>query len=202
MASKTREKLIEVARQLFARQGLAHTTMNDIAAASEKGRRTIYTYFKSKREIYNAVIERESDRHVEKMREVAEDMTLSPGDQLYQFMLTRYKSAADPTGRSLLSKLTLDAKRTERIRKMTYNKELLLLDKILLRGLNEGGFNRPQTERLKAFMRRWLMSVDWTSHPDTMQLLASGISKEDFDRSHLALIEFIIEGTLNKNTIQ
>ncbi len=105
MASKTREKLIEVARQLFARQGLAHTTMNDIAAASEKGRRTIYTYFKSKREIYNAVIERESDRHVEKMREVAEDMTLSPGDQLYQFMLTRYKSAADPTGRSLLSKL-------------------------------------------------------------------------------------------------
>ncbi|WP_304467832.1 TetR family transcriptional regulator, partial [uncultured Muribaculum sp.] len=44
MAIKTREKLIEVARQLFARKGIENTTMNDIANASEKGRRTIYTY--------------------------------------------------------------------------------------------------------------------------------------------------------------
>ena len=35
--------------------------MNDIATASDKGRRTIYTYFKSKREIFNAVIESETD---------------------------------------------------------------------------------------------------------------------------------------------
>ena len=47
MASKTREKLIEVARQLFAHKGIENTTMSDIATASEKGRRTIYTYFKT-----------------------------------------------------------------------------------------------------------------------------------------------------------
>ena len=70
MVLKTREKLIEVARQLFAHKGVENTTMNDIAAASDKGRRTIYTYFKNKREIYNAVIERESDNIVEKLREV------------------------------------------------------------------------------------------------------------------------------------
>ena len=40
---RTRELLIDVARQLFARQGVAATTMNDIAEASEKSRRTIYT---------------------------------------------------------------------------------------------------------------------------------------------------------------
>lgn len=64
MASKTREKLIEVARQLFAHKGIENTTMSDIATASEKGRRTIYTYFKNKREIYNAVIEKESEQVV------------------------------------------------------------------------------------------------------------------------------------------
>ncbi len=69
MVSKTREKLIEVARQLFVHKGLDNTTMNDIANASDKGRRTIYTYFKSKREIYNAVIERESDLRVSRLRE-------------------------------------------------------------------------------------------------------------------------------------
>ena len=38
--SKTRHKLIEVARELFAKQGIDATTMNDIAVASQKGRST------------------------------------------------------------------------------------------------------------------------------------------------------------------
>ena len=37
--SKTRQKLVDVARQLFAKNGIANTTMNDIAVASGKGRR-------------------------------------------------------------------------------------------------------------------------------------------------------------------
>ena len=51
MVLKTREKLIEVARQLFVNKGIENTTMNDIANASDKGRRTIYTYFKNKKEV-------------------------------------------------------------------------------------------------------------------------------------------------------
>ncbi len=70
MVSKTRERLIEVARQLFARKGVENTTMLDIANASDKGRRTIYTYFKNKREIHQAVIERESDQAVAREREI------------------------------------------------------------------------------------------------------------------------------------
>ena len=57
--SKTRDMLVDVARQLFARMGVDNTTMNDIAQASRKGRRTLYTYFKSKNEIYLAVVESE-----------------------------------------------------------------------------------------------------------------------------------------------
>ena len=57
--SKTRAKLVEVARELFARKGIESTTMNDIAQASGKGRRTLYTYFRSKEEVFYAVIESE-----------------------------------------------------------------------------------------------------------------------------------------------
>ena len=57
--SKTKAKLVDVARQLFAKMGVENTTMNDIALASKKGRRTLYTYFKSKDEIYLAVVESE-----------------------------------------------------------------------------------------------------------------------------------------------
>ena len=35
--SKTRAKLVDVARQLFAKNGVDNTTMNDIAVASTKG---------------------------------------------------------------------------------------------------------------------------------------------------------------------
>ena len=54
--SKTRQKLVDVARQLFAKNGIANTTMNDIAVASGKGRRTLYTYFNRKEDVYSAVI--------------------------------------------------------------------------------------------------------------------------------------------------
>ena len=59
--SKTKAKLVDVARQLFAKMGVENTTMNDIALASKKGRRTLYTYFKSKEDIYIAVVESELD---------------------------------------------------------------------------------------------------------------------------------------------
>lgn len=62
--SKTRQKLVDVARQLFAKNGMENTTMNDIALASGKGRRTLYTYFKSKEDIYYAVIEGEAGAFV------------------------------------------------------------------------------------------------------------------------------------------
>ena len=69
--SKTRQKLVDVARQLFAKNGLENTTMNDIAVASGKGRRTLYTYFKSKEDVYYAVIESELERLSDRMDEVA-----------------------------------------------------------------------------------------------------------------------------------
>ena len=57
--SKTRNHFIEVARELFAVKGYETTTMNDIAKVSGRGRRTLYTYFRSKEEIYYAVISNE-----------------------------------------------------------------------------------------------------------------------------------------------
>ena len=46
--SKTRDMLVDVARQLFARMGVDNTTMNDIAQASRKGRRTLIRTLKAR----------------------------------------------------------------------------------------------------------------------------------------------------------
>ena len=71
--SKTKIKLVDVARQLFAKNGVDNTTMNDIAIASKKGRRTLYTYFKSKEEIYVAVVESELEVLSDELERVASE---------------------------------------------------------------------------------------------------------------------------------
>ena len=67
---KTKLLLIDSARKVFARIGVQHATMNDIAEESGKGRRTLYTYFKSKEDVYNAVVEQELDTLISKLSSV------------------------------------------------------------------------------------------------------------------------------------
>ena len=57
--SENRAIMGERESKIFAKNGVDDTTMNDIAVASKKGRRTLYTYFKSKEDIYIAVVESE-----------------------------------------------------------------------------------------------------------------------------------------------
>ena len=82
---KTQKPLVDVARQLIAKNGIDDTTMNDIAVASKKGRRTLYTYFKSKEDIYFAVIESELDMLIEIMHKVA-SKDISPDDKILELI--------------------------------------------------------------------------------------------------------------------
>ena len=86
--SKTRELLIDVARRLFAKEGIENTTMNDIAKASNKGRRTLYTYFKNKQDIYMAVIESELNLLADNLRSV-ERLNMAADDKLVRYIFMR-----------------------------------------------------------------------------------------------------------------
>ena len=95
--SKTKAKLVDVARQLFAKMGVENTTMNDIALASKKGRRTLYTYFKSKDEIYLAVVESELDILSDMMKRVAE-RDMSPDKKMLEMIYTRLDTEMELCG--------------------------------------------------------------------------------------------------------
>lgn len=58
---EVREQLVMAARQVFARYGFKKTALDDIARESRKGKSTIYYYFKSKDEIFKAVIDAEAE---------------------------------------------------------------------------------------------------------------------------------------------
>jgi len=58
---EVREQLVQAARQVFAKFGYKKTALDDIAKEAKRGKSTIYYYFKSKDEIFKAVIDAESE---------------------------------------------------------------------------------------------------------------------------------------------
>lgn len=197
MVSKTRDKLIEVARQLFANKGVENTTMNDIAAASEKGRRTIYTYFKNKREIYNAVVERQSERMVENLRNIASS-TLEPVQKLEQYLNQRFQLVADYAPRHdmvLRHIFDRDLRRMERVHKLAAIKESEMFRKLLDEGIAKGAFDPVQAERLLKVHPILFQGVDFCVMRDSTD--TSGISVLD---SREAVVKFLVAGIATNNT--
>lgn len=196
MAIKTREKLIEVARQLFARKGVENTTMLDIANASEKGRRTIYTYFKNKREIHQAVIERESEQIVARQRQIL-DSNQSPTEKLRDFLEARLRIVTCPTGRQLPENvaniLRLDFKRAEKTRRLAARKEIEILGRILDDGVTAGEFDPAQTRRASVVILLLMQGFD---HPNSeYNLEFMGLDRSSSERD---VINFVIAAVTNR----
>jgi len=150
MVSKTRERLIEVAKQLFAYKGVENTTMNDIAAASEKGRRTIYTYFKNKREIYNAVVEQQSNQIIERLCNIVDNDSISDTEKLRSYILELFDIISQTSSRreGYRRLLVRDHKRLSRIHKVAVDKERALFLRLINHGVESGEFDPIQAERL------------------------------------------------------
>lgn len=140
--SKTKAKLVDVARQLFAKMGVENTTMNDIALASKKGRRTLYTYFKSKEDIYMAVVESELDILSDMMGRVMEK-DISPDEKLMEMIYTHLDAVKEVVYRNgtLRANFFRDIWRVEKVRKRFDANEMELFKKVLKEGMDKGIFH-------------------------------------------------------------
>src|SRR5258708_33338154 len=57
-AQETRNRLIDAAEQVFHEKGVAHASLEEIAAAAEVTRGAIYWHFKDKAELFDAMMQR------------------------------------------------------------------------------------------------------------------------------------------------
>ena len=139
--------LVDVARKLFAMRGVENTTMNDIALASQKGRRTLYTYFKSKEEVYFAVIESELLQLGNKLKLVARKNT-SPDERLVEYIYTRMDAIKEVVSRNgnLQADFFRNAQQVERVRRKLDFREKAILKGILSEGLEQKIFNIQNPE--------------------------------------------------------
>ena len=145
--SKTRQILVDVARQLFAKNGFENTTMNDIALLSGKGRRTLYTYFKSKEDVYYAVIEGELERLSDKMDEVA-TRRIRPQEKIIELIYTHLNMIKETVMRNgnLRAAFFRNIWMVEKVRKNFDEDEIELFRKVYAEGKADGEFDIDNVE--------------------------------------------------------
>lgn len=187
MPSRTRERLIDVARQLFVRQGIENTTMNDIATASDRGRRTIYTYFRTKSDIYQAVVENEAGKVLRDLEEQVKRWH-TPADKLRALMEFRISVALDSMHgyevwiKSLFSR---DVKRASSVRAMVTDRLYGMIDEIVAEGVASGDFIPEQATRVASMLTMIVRGSDWTLMRET--------ERDKYDMWRTDCVNFIID---------
>ncbi len=185
--SATRRNLIEVARMLFARDGKKEVTMNDIAEASKKGRRTLYTYFNNKEEIYKAVIDAELESVLQRLIVVSHE-NLEPDAKLNKHITTHLDAIKNVVTRngSLRADFFHDIYEVERTRRKIDIKEIMLIKQILIDGIEKRVFKRMDVNMSSMII---FYAIKGLEVPYIRQNLS-----EEFERNKNYIVEFVFQG--------
>lgn len=134
--------IIGVAARLFATNGLRRTTMETIAMAAGRGRRTVYMYFTNKAEIYDAVVEMEIKMITEPLRDLV-STTKDFGTVLHRYGEQRVIRMNSLLARNplLLKDFSQGHSRIERLRERLNNDELQILTPIFRRQIGSENCN-------------------------------------------------------------
>lgn len=194
--SKTRQKMVDVARQLFAKKGLENTTMNDIALASGKGRRTLYTYFKSKEDVYYAVIESELERLSDKLDEVAA-RPIRPQDKIIELIFTHLSVIKETVMRNgnLRAAFFRNIWMVERVRKNFDEDELEIFRKVYADGKAQGEFDIDNVELVADITHYCIKGLEV---PYICGRLGNGITPE----ASRPLVSKFVYGALGKSILK
>lgn len=191
--SKTRQHLVDCARQLFAKNGMENTTMNDIAVASGRGRRTLYTYFKNKEDVYYAVIESELERLSDKLDEVAAK-PIRPQDKVIELIYTHLNMIKETVVRNgnLRAEFFRNIWMVERVRKNFDEDEIELFRKVYADGKADGEFDIDNVDLVADITHYCIKGLEV---PFIYGRLGHGMTEE----TSRPLVAKVVYGALGKN---
>lgn len=185
--SNTKKMLIEVARVLFSKNGKKEVTMNDIAEASKKGRRTLYTYFNNKEEIYKAVIDKELEHLLDQLKIVSAQDT-EPDVKLTNHIIAHLDAIKFIVTRngSLRGDFFHDIYEVERTRRKVDLKEIELIKNILAEGIEKKVFKRMDPNLSSLILFHALKGLE-------VPYIRQNISAE-FEKNKNSIVEFVFRG--------
>lgn len=161
LRADTKQAFIRAARQLFAENGFQGTTMNAIAESAGKSRRTLYTYFNTKQDIYMEVIQMELHNLYEEL-ETFVSRPLAPMEKLMQYIARRQVAVNEVVkwNGSLEAEFFNDIATVERARLRFDVLERSLIASILREGIESGDFKRVDIKRTAILLHACLKGLE------------------------------------------
>jgi AcrR family transcriptional regulator len=138
-----KEEILQSVQQLFQQYGLKKTTMEDIAKAMGKGKSTLYYYFCSKEEIFDAVIFREMIE-VFNTTKLAVENAISAEDKLKTFTMSKIVALKQKINLYKIVSVDIigNGHRIKHLHQEFIAQEVTLVTNILQFGINNGEFNQ------------------------------------------------------------
>ena len=192
-----KDDILREAQKLFQQFGLKKTTMEDIAKAMGKGKSTLYYYFSSKEEIFDAVVMKEMEELFNSVK-LAVQKACSAEDKLKAFTLTKIKAVQKKANLYKLVKGEMqDTIRCMKHLRTQYDiREINLVKEILSFGIDNGEFMSQ-------------ISDDLDILPSVMVSSLRGLERDIFTENRYAKLEprmesimsIMIRGLRNERTI-
>ena len=141
-------KIVGIASDVFSRFGFKKATMEDIAKAAGMGKSSIYYYFKSKEEIFEAVVKKEAYALSLELEKKVINVHDSPKDKIRNYTIIRMKYLKEMVNfyEALKNDYLGNLAFTERIRRKYDKEEQETIRNILEEGVNQSIFNIQNTK--------------------------------------------------------
>lgn len=138
-----RVEVLKASRTLFQRFGLFKTTMEDIAKAVGKGKSTLYYYYESKDEIFDAVI-REDMQEVFSQVKTAVEKACTAEEKLRMFTISKIRAINQKANLYgiVFGEISENPQLIKGLKKNFEAQELELLRDILVFGIYNNEFKR------------------------------------------------------------
>lgn len=142
-----RNNIVSIASDVFEKFGFKKTTVDDIAQALRKGKSSIYYYFKSKEDIFKAVVEKEADAHRAEINRIMES-NLNTIEKLKSYVKARMLAVKVMANYYTLIRnndvSNLDL--IEKLRAKYDTEELSIIKRLLNEGMDNGLFKVKDIE--------------------------------------------------------
>jgi AcrR family transcriptional regulator len=190
---EVREQVVQAARLVFARFGFKKTALDDIARESRKGKSTIYYYFKSKDEIFKAVVDSEAEiraKAIEAQISLIEDPKLKLKTYIYVRMQTLKMVANyyEAIKNDLLDNLYF----VKSFRSEHFEEEISRVQNMLLEGIEKKIFT-IQNPLLTA---RTIVTI---LHGFEVPLIVKNLSDAELQKSVDEMLNILFYGIVTKN---
>lgn len=135
-----REYILKIAQDIFSKYGYKKTTLDDIANAVRKGKSSLYYYFESKEDLFQAVILKEVDVLKRELEKVVMRNT-DPVEKLREYILTKLTTFRGLANfyHALESDVTA-IEFIENIKNKYQQEEIRMIKRILIEGVRKNTF--------------------------------------------------------------